>query len=43
MDRFQKNFWNFRAGEQQGYAMQYLPLKLRVGELTDPLYFDFIR
>lgn len=26
----------------QGYMLQYSPLRVRQGDLTDPLYFDFI-
>jgi len=42
MDSFQVKFWKFRQAEQEGYNLQYLPLRVRLGDLTDPLYFDFI-
>jgi len=42
MDQFQKSFWLFRQGEQESYNLQYSPLKARTGDLTDPLYFDFV-
>jgi hypothetical protein len=42
MDEFQISFWRRRASEQEAYLGQYSPLKPKIGELTDPLYFDFI-
>lgn len=42
MDTFQKNFWLLRQSETESYSLQYSPLKARTGDLTDPLYFDFI-
>lgn len=42
MMTFQKEFWLLRASEQEGYNLAYSPLKPRIGDLTDPLYFDFI-
>ncbi|GFR46801.1 hypothetical protein Agub_g8433, partial [Astrephomene gubernaculifera] len=42
MNEFQKDFWKLRASEQEAYNLQYSPLKPRVGDITDPLYFDFI-
>eukprot|EP00271_Cylindrocystis_brebissonii_P006415 TRINITY_DN19207_c0_g1_i1.p1 TRINITY_DN19207_c0_g1~~TRINITY_DN19207_c0_g1_i1.p1 ORF type:complete len:358 (+),score=30.69 TRINITY_DN19207_c0_g1_i1:262-1335(+) len=42
MDRFQGNFWKLRQREVEPYVQQYSPLKMRTGDLTDPLYFDFI-
>lgn len=42
MVTFQKEFWLLRASEQEGYNLAYSPLKPRIGDLTDPLYFDFI-
>eukprot|EP00850_Spirogloea_muscicola_P008293 SM000044S15940 [mRNA] locus=s44:172031:173858:+ [translate_table: standard] len=36
MDKFQEK------SEVEQYTQQYLPLKIRYGDLTDPLYFDFI-
>ncbi|KAL6764498.1 hypothetical protein V8C86DRAFT_2471112 [Haematococcus lacustris] len=43
MDSFQVKFWKFRQSQQEGYALQYAPaLQVRRGDLTDPLYFDFI-
>lgn len=38
----QIQFWKNRQSEVEGYAMQYKPLTFRAGDLTDPLYFDFI-
>lgn len=29
MDKFQKNFWKYRQAEQEGYALQYNPLKVK--------------
>jgi len=42
MDKFQIEFWKQRQAEQEGYFDQYKPLKVRQGDLTDPLFFDFI-
>lgn len=42
MDRFQVKFWKLRQGELQPYALLYQPLRIKYGDLTDPLYFDFI-
>ncbi|GAB4822963.1 hypothetical protein N2152v2_010009 [Parachlorella kessleri] len=42
MDGFQKDFWKLRAAEWQPYTVQYLPLRVPQGDLTDPNYFDFI-
>jgi hypothetical protein len=41
-EKFQIDFWKLRQSEQESYNLQYSPLKARVGDLTDPLYFDFI-
>lgn len=40
--RVQIFFWKFRQAEQEGYALQYSPLRVRQGDLTDPLFLDFI-
>lgn len=42
MNDFQRQFWLLRQAEQESYALAYAPLKPRLGDLTDPLYFDFI-
>lgn len=42
MDKFQAKFWKLRQSEVESYTLQYSPLKIKTGELTDPLYFDFI-
>ncbi|GLC41889.1 hypothetical protein PLESTB_001043800 [Pleodorina starrii] len=42
MNDFQKAFWKLRASEQEAYNLQYSPLKPRIGDVTDSLYFDFI-
>mmetsp|Transcript_21884 Transcript_21884/g.30443 ORF Transcript_21884/g.30443 Transcript_21884/m.30443 type:complete len:323 (+) Transcript_21884:35-1003(+) len=42
MDQFQKKFWKLRQSEYEPYTIQYLPIKFTQGELSDPLYFDFI-
>lgn len=35
-------FWKLRAAQQDSYNNLYSPLKMKVGDLTDTLYFDFI-
>ncbi|MCO5607380.1 hypothetical protein L7F22_061576 [Adiantum nelumboides] len=42
MDKFQMKFWKLRQSEVEPYTLQYRPLKVKYGDLTDPLYFDFI-
>jgi len=42
MEDFQVDFWKFRAAEQEGYKSLYDPLAPKVGDLSDPIYFDFI-
>ncbi|KAG2436194.1 hypothetical protein HXX76_006506 [Chlamydomonas incerta] len=42
MNDFQKNFWRLRASEQEAYNLQYEPLKPKIGDISDSLYFDFI-
>jgi len=42
VDRFQVQFWKLRASQQEAYNNLYDPLKMTVGDLADPLYFDFI-
>lgn len=42
MDKFQMKFWKLRQSEVEPYTLQYNPLKVKYGDLTDPLYFDFI-
>ncbi len=40
--RSQVAFWKLRQSEQESYKLLYEPLRVRTGDLTDPLYFDFI-
>ncbi|GBF90150.1 hypothetical protein Rsub_03283 [Raphidocelis subcapitata] len=42
MEKFQIQFWKYRQSEVESYALQYKPLTVRAGDLTDPIYFDFI-
>lgn len=35
-------FWKLRQAEYESYVTSYYPLKPAQGELSDPLYFDFI-
>lgn len=42
MDQFQIKFWKSRQAEWEPYRSLYSPLTITQGELTDPLYFDFI-
>jgi hypothetical protein len=42
MRDFQVSFWKRREAEVEGYAQLVSPLEPRKGDLTDPLYFDFI-
>lgn len=42
MDKFQGRFWKLRQSEVEPYTLQYRSLKVKYGDLTDPLYFDFI-
>ncbi|KAL3684406.1 hypothetical protein R1sor_002428 [Riccia sorocarpa] len=42
MNKFQQRFWKLRQSELEPYTLQYKPLKVKYGDLTDPLYFDFI-
>ena len=42
MGNYQKDFWVYRGGIQPEYLDIIAPLKPRVGDLTDPLYLDFI-
>ncbi|KAF8072881.1 hypothetical protein HT031_000541 [Scenedesmus sp. PABB004] len=39
---FEANFWKLRQSELEGYNLLYAPLRMRQGDLTDPLYLDFI-
>jgi hypothetical protein len=41
-DAFQVAFWKRRAAEQEAYLGLYAPLQWTQGDLTDPLYFDYI-
>lgn len=40
MEKFQKVFWKLRASEQSSYTLQYAPLAPKIGDLSDPLYFE---
>ncbi|KAK9807874.1 hypothetical protein WJX72_011848 [[Myrmecia] bisecta] len=42
MDTFQVKFWKVRQSEYERYTLQYLPVRIRQGDLTDPNYLDFI-
>jgi hypothetical protein len=42
MDCFQKDFWLLRRSEWEAFTNQHAPLVVKQGDLTDPLYFDFI-
>ncbi|BBM99349.1 hypothetical protein MPTK1_1g20650 [Marchantia polymorpha subsp. ruderalis] len=42
MNKFQVKFWKLRQSELEPYTLQYKPLRVKYGDLTDPLYFDFI-
>jgi hypothetical protein len=42
MQDFQKDFWLLRGAEWEPYTLQYSPLKITQGDLSDPQYFDFI-
>ncbi|XP_024403433.1 uncharacterized protein [Physcomitrium patens] len=42
MDKFQVKFWKLRQSELEPYTLQCRPLRVKYGDLTDPLYFDFI-
>ncbi len=41
-DEFQAKFWKLRRDEYEPYLLQYSLLKVKQGDITDPLYFDFI-
>ena len=42
LDKFQIAFWKFRESQLESYGLLISPLRPRTGDLTDPLYFDFI-
>ena len=42
MDTWQKEFWLKRRSEYEAYTIQNEPLKVQQGDLSSPLYFDFI-
>ncbi|KAK9794616.1 hypothetical protein WJX73_010418 [Symbiochloris irregularis] len=42
MDQYQKEFWKLRQREYEPFLERCKPLPVRQGDLTDPLYFDFI-
>ncbi|EFN55426.1 hypothetical protein CHLNCDRAFT_134590 [Chlorella variabilis] len=44
MDEFQKRcvFWKLRQSEWEPYLLLHSPLRILQGQLTDPLYCDFI-
>lgn len=39
---FQANFWKYRQSQYEPYTLQYSPIKIKQGDLTDVNYFDFI-
>lgn len=42
MDAWQKEFWLQRRAEWEPYQVQNEPLRIEQGDLSSPLYFDFI-
>jgi hypothetical protein len=42
MDKFQSIWWNRRAAEQERYTALIAPLRATQGDVSDPLYFDFL-
>ncbi len=42
MNEYQREFWTYRSDIQPDYLQIVEPLKPRIGDLTDPLYLDFI-
>ena len=42
MDKFQSTQWKRRAAEQELYLKTLLPLRPVQGDLSDPLYYDFM-
>ncbi|KAI3428408.1 hypothetical protein D9Q98_007235 [Chlorella vulgaris] len=42
MDEFQKRFWKLRQAEWEPYLLLHSPLRIQQGQLSDPLYLDFI-
>ena len=41
-EAFQRDFWKLRAAEYKPYLLLYEPLQIKQGELSSPLYFDYI-
>lgn len=41
-DKFQVKFWKLRQAEFEPYKYLYDPVSVPVGELSSPIYFDFI-
>jgi hypothetical protein len=37
MDKFQIKFWKLRQSEVEPYALQCQPLRVKYGDLTDPV------
>lgn len=42
MDLFQKSFWLLRQSQFEPYKYLYDPIPIQVGDLVNPIYFDFI-
>jgi hypothetical protein len=42
MQEFQRSFWLLRQSEWEPLTIQYSPITIKQGELSDPNYFDFI-
>jgi hypothetical protein len=42
MQDFQRSFWLYRQSRWEPLMIQYSPITIKQGELSDPNYFDFI-
>jgi hypothetical protein len=42
MQEFQRSFWLLRQSDWEPYTIQYSPIKITQGDLSNPNYFDFI-
>ena len=38
----QVQFWRLRRDQYESYLLQYSPVPIKQGQLSDPLYWDFI-
>ncbi len=38
----QVQFWRLRRDQYESYLLQYSPVSIKQGQLSDPLYWDFI-